>query len=149
MTNNFFRKLKYIPWRSLFIIAGITFAITTAIEILLWLLFNQLDRDSQSEIVRTLVFAPYLPFLIFSTSFASGIGIGALAVYLLETIDKQVFITASVLWSLILCLLVGLVVRSYLPIPDVPIPLILIGTSSLHLISIVLGVFWKGKRYWR
>lgn len=147
--SNFLRQLKYIPWRSLFIVAGITFAITTAIELLLWLLFNQLAQGTQSDITRTLVFARYLFFLIFLVGSASGVGIGALAVFLLETIDKRVFITANVLWALILCLMIGLAIRVYIPIPNINIPVILVGANTISLTGIVLGVFWKGKRYWR
>ncbi len=147
--SNPLRQLRYLPWRSLAIIASITFAIVIAIELLLWMLFNQLAQGTQSNVTRTLVFARYLPFLIFLIGSASGLGVGALAVFLLETLDKQVFINAGVLWALILCLIIGLMIRVYIPIPNVNIPIILVGANIIQLTGIVVGVFWKGKRYWR
>lgn len=138
------RQLKYLPWTSLFIIASMTFAIVTTIELSLWLTYNQLDEGTQLAIVRILAATLYSPLLSLFTVGAIGVGIGALAVFLLETVEKRVFINAGVLWALILCLIVWLIIRSYIPVPA-----LLTGVNQLQLIGIILGVFWKGKRYWR
>lgn len=138
------RQLKYLPWTSLFIVAGITFVIVTTIELLLGLTYSQLDENTQFTIIKVLAATLYSPLLSLFTVGAIGVGIGALAVFLLETVEKRVFINAGVLWSLILCLIIGLIIRNYLPIPA-----LLTGVNQLQLMGIILGVFWKGKRYWR
>ena len=74
-----------------------------------------------------------------------GLGIGGLAVFLLETFCTQLVIHASTLWALILCLLLGLWLKSFLYLPG----LFVVGLSQSVLVGLVLGVFWKGRRYWR
>ena len=138
------RQLKYLPWTSLVIITGVTFASIIALEFLLWLTFNQLDEGMQSTIINVLAVTLYSPLVSLFTSSAIGVGVGALAVFLLETIKKQVSINAGVLWALILCLIVGLIIRSYIPIPA-----FLTNINQLQLVGMILGVFWQGKRYWR
>ena len=142
--SNPLRQLKYLPWTSLSIVAGVTLAIVTTLELLLGLTYSQLDEGMQITIIKILAATLYSPSLSLFTVGAIGVGIGAGAVFLLETLKKQVFINAGVLWSLILCLIVGLVIRSYIPIPA-----FLTDLNQIQLISIVLGVFWRGKRYWR
>ncbi len=143
MTNPL-RQLKYLPWRSLFIIAGITFVIVITLEVLLGLAFSQLDEGTQFQIVNILRVTLYSPALSLLTVGAIGAGIGALALFLLETLEKCISINASVLWSLILCLVIGLIIRNYIPIPA-----LLTAVNQIQLVGIILGVFWKGKRYWR
>ncbi len=143
MTNPL-RQLKYLPWTSLIIIAGMTFVIVTTVELVLWQTYSQLDENTQFTIIKILAATLYSPLLSLFTIGAIGAGIGAGAVFLLEKLEKQVLITAGVLWSLILCLIIGLIIRSYIPTPA-----LLTDVNQLQLIGIVLGVFWKGKRYWR
>ncbi len=143
MTNPL-RQLKYLPWRSLIIIAGMTFAIITTIEVILWLTYNQLDEGTQFTIINILAATLYSPLLSLFTICAIGAGIGAGAVFLLETLEKRISINATVLWSLILCLIIGLIIRRYIPIVA-----LLTDVNEIQLIGIVLGVFWKGKHYWR
>jgi uncharacterized membrane protein len=75
--------------------------------------------------------------------FAFVVGIGALAVYLLEKFYR-LSVNTAVLWALVLCLAVCLVVKSLLPIPDV-----LVKFNEIQLMGIAIGVFWKGRPYWR
>jgi hypothetical protein len=142
--SNPLRQLKYLPWTSLFMIAGLTLAIVTALELLLELTYSQLDEGTQITILKILAATLYSPLLSLFTVGAIGLGIGALAVFLLETIEKQVLINGGVLWSLILCLIIGLIIRSYIPVTA-----LLTDVSEIQLMGIVLGVFWQGKRYWR
>ena len=90
------RQLKYLPWTSLVIITGVTFASIIALEFLLWLTFNQLDEGMQSTIINVLAVTLYSPLVSLFTSSAIGVGVGALAVFLLETIKKQVFFMVDV-----------------------------------------------------
>lgn len=75
---------------------------------------------------------------------AAGVGIGALAVYLFERLYGQVLINTSTLWALILCLILGLGLKSLLPLPG-----ILTGLNYTQVIGLLVGVFWKGRHYWR
>jgi hypothetical protein len=69
---------------------------------------------------------------------------GALAVYLLEWWQKQWLLNNSTLWALVLCLFIGLLLKSFLPLPA-----IFLTASKASLISLAVGVFWKGRPYWR
>ncbi len=138
------RQLKYLPWTSLIIASSMTLAIAITLELVLGLTYNQLDEGTQFTIVRILAATLYSPLLSLFTIVAIGVGIGALTVFLLETLKKKVFINAGVLWALILCLIVGLIIRSY-----IPIPVFLTNVNQRQLVGMILGVFWKGKRYWR
>lgn len=75
---------------------------------------------------------------------ATAVGIGTLAVYLCERWLPQVLLNTSSLWALVLCLLLGLVLKSLLPLPS-----LLLDLSQFTLIGVILGVFWKGRPYWR
>lgn len=138
------RQLKYLPWTSLIIVSSMTIIIVTTLELVLGLTYNQLNQGTQITIVRILAATLYSPLLSLFTISAIGGGIGALAVFLLETSKKQVFINAGVLWALILCLIVSLIIRNYIPIPA-----FLTNINQLQLVGMIVGVFWKGKRYWR
>lgn len=78
--------------------------------------------------------------------FAGVVGVGVLAVYLLEKFFANITANASVLWALVFCLTLCLVVRSFLPVPA---RLVNIYNNETQLIAIVIGVFWKGRPYWR
>ncbi|NEP28299.1 MAG: peptide chain release factor 1, partial [Moorea sp. SIO3I6] len=75
---------------------------------------------------------------------AAAIGVGVLGVYICERWQSQVFLKTSSLWALVLCLMVGLLLKSQLPIPFG-----LVGFSMNAVIGVILGVFWKGRPYWR
>lgn len=132
------RTLKYLPWRSLLQVAGITIAIVTAVEFMLSLGVRQ-----PSIISRTLkiLFQPPLGLLV---TFFIGVGVGALAVYLLERFYTQVTIHTNTLWASIACLILVLWVRLMLPIPS-----ILLSLNEIQAVAMIVGIFWKGKPYWR
>lgn len=136
--NDPLRRLKFLPWRSLFQVAAITAAIVIFLDVLLILGYTHLLALKQS---LSLLYSPPLGLLV---TFAVAIGVGALAVYLLEKLCKLVTINSANLWALILCLAVVFVIKSLLPIPA-----LLFSLDQLGLIGIILGVFWKGRRYWR
>ena len=132
------RRLKLLPWRSLLQISILTAFIVFILELLLVWGF------AQSNFVRntiTMLLSPPLGILM---SIAIAVGIGALAVYLCERWLPQVLLNTSSLWALVLCLLLALGLKSLLPLPS-----LLVNLSNLALIGIVLGVFWKGRSYWR
>jgi CHASE2 domain-containing sensor protein len=75
---------------------------------------------------------------------ATAIGVGALAVYLLERFYQQVIINTASLWALVLCLALFLFLKSLVPLMP-----ILVNFEQIQLIGIILGIFWKGRPYWR
>ena len=137
--NNPWRNLKLLPWRSLIQVSIWTLLIAMAIDFLLILGFTQ------STIIRdALVVALVSPPWSFLAILAAGIAIGALAVYLLERLYGQVLINTSTLWALIFCLILGLGLKLLLPIES-----ILTNLNETQVIGILVGVFWKGRPYWR
>lgn len=131
------RRLQYLPWRSLLQISGLTFILVTLLELLLSL------GTRHSPLIRntlSLMFLPPLGILIFM---AAAVGVGALAVYLWGRYYPQVLINSGSLWALVPCLLLFLLVKSLLPIPG------LVNLTYPQLLGIIVGVFWKGRPYWR
>jgi hypothetical protein len=134
--SNPLRRLKFLPWTILFQDAALTVLIATLLDILIGSLNTPLVRQAY-----TLLFSPPLGILML---IAVSMAVGALAVYLLEKIFRQVVINAAVLWALIPCLVIMIILKSWLPIPFV-----LVDANQSSLLGIVLGVFLKGWNYWR
>jgi len=132
------RRLKLLPWREMLQIAALVNCIVVGLELFLaWGLI-------QSEVfgkIFTLLFGSPLGILI---PFAIAVGMGALAVYFLEYWQQQFLLNRISLWVLVLCVLLGLVLKSFLPIPS-----LLASLSEEALIGVTVGVFWKGRPYWR
>ncbi len=77
--------------------------------------------------------------------FAVPVGIGALAVAVLERWFRQVMITNSTLWALVPCVALWLLLKSFVQLPTVLLP----DVNIVPLVGVVVGVFWKGRPYWR
>lgn len=131
------QRLKYLPWRSLFLLSSLISVIVTVLDYLVVIGYNYSAAIQQA---LTLLFKGPMGILV---SVAIPVGIGALAVYLLEKLYRF-RINTAVLWALVLCLAVCLVVKSLLPIPNA-----LVEMNEIQLIGIAIGVFWKGRPYWR
>lgn len=132
------RRLKFLPWRSLLQVSALTTIILIVLEFLLTLGYTQ-----SPAINRTLDFL-YTGSLGLLMTFVTAIGVGAIAVYLLERFYQQVIINTANLWGLVLCLAVFLLLKSLLPLMP-----ILISLDQLQLVGIIIGIFWKGRPYWR
>ena len=132
------RRLKFLPWLPLLQLAALTTAIIIAIEFLLLLVYANVPAFRQS---LELLFAPPLGILV---NFATAIGVGALVVVLLERLYRQVIINTATLWALVLCLALGLGIKTLLPVPP-----FLISLGQMQLVGAIVGVFWKGRPYWR
>jgi hypothetical protein len=132
-------RLKYIPWRSLLQVSGLTIAIALAVEILITLI------SAQSAAIRRSLLALYSPPLGILVSLAIAFGVGVLAVYLLERFFyRQVVLNTGSLWALVPCIALFLLVKSLLPLP-----IALISLGYEQIVGIVVGIFWKGRSYWR
>ena len=131
------RRLKFLPWRSLFQVSALIALIVVLLEFLLQLGYTQSPAVRR---ILSVLFAPSLELLI---TFAIAVGLGVLAVYLLERLHQQVMINVASLWALVLCLLLVFFVKSLL------LPSILMNLNEMTLVGVIVGVFWKGRSYWR
>lgn len=132
------RRLKFLPWRSLLQVTALVIASVMFLEFLLSL---GLRVEGVAVGLGLLFTSPWAVI----TVFAIGLGVGALATWILERLDPPGYISAPTLWALILCLTLGLLIKSLLPLPL----LNLVRVDYLQLVGVVVGVFWKGRRYWR
>ena len=132
------RRLKFLPWRSLLQVSALTTIILVVLEFLLTLGYTQ-----SPAINRTLSFL-YTGSLGLLMTFFTAIGVGAMAVYLLERFYQKIIINTANLWALVLCLAVFLLLKPLLPLMP-----ILISLDQLQLVGIILGIFWKGRPYWQ
>ncbi len=137
--NNIWQRLKSLPWPELLIVSFITTLTVVATEVLLILSLTYLFvlLKPLNMLFSSPVFGVLIPIGVV-------VGMGALAVYLLEWWQKQWLLNNSSLWALVLCLFIGLLLKSFFPLPA-----ILVSASKASLISLAIGVFWKGRPYWR
>jgi len=136
--SKFLQRLKLLPWREMLQISALVNCIVVGVELFLAWGFTQ------SQPIRngvTLLYESSLGILI---PFAAAVGMGALAVYFLEYWQQQFLLNRTTLWVLVLCVFLGLVLKSFLPIPP-----LLASLSQDALIGVTVGVFWKGRPYWR
>ncbi len=134
--NNPIRHLKSLPWLPLLQIAALTHVIIIAAEIiLLW--------AAQFPLVVKIIKMLFAPPLGLLMPFIIALGVGALAVYILEQ-WKTVYINTATLWCLIACLFLGLVLKSLSPLPS-----LLLFLEQISVFGMIVGVFWKGRPYWR
>lgn len=136
--HNPLQRLKQLPWVPLLLVALLTVFWASVLELILFFSSANLDLVRNA---LALLFEPPLNIILF---FAIAMGVGALAVMFLEIIYPQVIINSGVLWALLFCLLGAMLIRSLLPIETE-----LLQLNSLMLIGAMLGVFFKGKPYWR
>lgn len=130
-------NLKRLPWLVLLQVAILTALAGFLLEYLL--LLAAVIPAVQPVLVALL--APALRWLV---AFGVALGLGALAVIILERFPR-VIINAGSLWGLIACvalvLLLGQAIRLF--------PLGLVRLDQTQLVGIVLGVFFKGQPYWK
>lgn len=136
--RNPLQRLKYLPWLQLSLTAFATTLITFVFETILGI---GVEYSPPVRNVLTVLLAPPLGAF---TIFAIALGIGALAVYWLERVYPQIVINTAVLWALVLCVILAFFLKSLLPLP-----VNLITPSQFVLVGILVGVFWRGRRYWR
>lgn len=137
--NDPLRRLKFLPWIPLLQISLIAVLIAITLDVLL---------------TRTAVAVPVILNLLSKLlsspisvliRLAVPVGIGALVVAILERWFRQVIITNATLWALVPCVALWLFLKSLVPIPTALVPDI----GIVSLVGAVLGIFWKGRPYWR
>jgi len=139
--GNPLRRLSRLPWISLMITAGLTGIWIFVMEFFLG--FGIVRSPLVQNVMVTLLSPPL--GLIFTL--AIGVGVGGLELYLLEIIYPSLRIDTGVMWALVLCLIGAIALKTIL-LADT-LPLTLVSLNQTQLIGAVLGVFWKGKAYWR
>jgi hypothetical protein len=131
-------SLKYLPWRSLFLVAILAVITMKAIDFLVWKSFDYTESSGFAELLSTKI--GNLLFL-----FCEGLAVGGFGVLYLERIGRVGPIYTSTLWTLVLCLFLSLWLSTYLPMKGLG----LVDISEVHVMSLILGVFWRGRPYWR
>ncbi|HEY9880285.1 MAG TPA: hypothetical protein V6D29_17650 [Leptolyngbyaceae cyanobacterium] len=133
-------RLKTLPWLILLQNAALTVLIATVLDILLILALSSLSGAGAGSAL-----VPLLSLLGVVLPILAGIGMGALAVLLMERFFRQVLLDTAVLWALTPCLALMLILKNLIP----QLPSLLVALSYPTFVGIVLGVFVKGKRHWR
>ncbi|MBD2081480.1 peptide chain release factor 1 [Leptolyngbya sp. FACHB-17] len=135
------RPLKYLPWTELMQVALITIGFTILLD---WLLFQVAAIPALRSMIVQLLESP-LAVIVF---LGAAVGVGALAVAITERWFRRIVITNAILWALVPCLLFGFWLRSLLP--DAVFPQLLTpGVNFNSAMGMIIGLFWKGKPYWR
>ncbi len=136
--NDPLRRIKAQPWQPLFLIAIATIIIASIIDYLLLFLIQNVASVQQGF---AFLFNSPLGILL---PLAAAVGIGVLGVYLCDQFRSRIFLNAGSLWALVLCLLIALALTGLIPLPS-----FLVGFSYPSLLGMIVGVFWKGRSYWR
>lgn len=136
--NKFIQRFKNLPWMALWQSVTLTYLIVAIAEVLMiW-------GITQSLALRKMIKILYAQPLDLLILFGVGVGVGALAIYLIEIRPPKIFLNTTCLWVLFLCLLVTLLIyKSIFP------PVLLLSTSQITIMGILMGLFWKGRTYWR
>lgn len=130
------RRLKLLPWRSLLTLASLTTLVVFLAELVL---VASMELPVVRQAVSMLLDSPLRILL----PFAIAVGTGALSVYLGERWFARLIFNKSVLWALVLCLIATSLLKSQIFSTSFT------QFSQIALIGIVVGVFWKGRPYWR
>jgi len=136
--NHFIRRLKNLPWSALLQTVAFTYLIVAIAEILMiW-------GVTQSIALRKMIKILYAPPLGLLILFSVGLGVGALAIYLIQIRASKVILNTTCLWVLFLCLFVALFIYK-----SILTPVILLSTSQVTIMGILIGLFAQGRPYWR
>ncbi|MFK8186726.1 MAG: hypothetical protein AB8B99_25400 [Phormidesmis sp.] len=129
--------MRYLPWSPLFQSAGLTVLVATALDILLGMTLSFIPQLGQFLFTNA--------FLVLVISLAVPFGVGALGLFFTRHFFRQVLLGTDTIWALVGCLLVALIVKSFLQL----IPTLFLGGFSLQTVMMVaVGCFTAGKRYW-
>ena len=140
---NPFRSFKYLPWAVLLQSGALTVLVATALDILLIAAIALVPVGSIPSVPLTRTLLSLLGFVL---PLAAYFGIGALAIAITAGFFRQILLSAETIWALIGCVLLVLLLKSWLAV--VPSGLVG-GLDYVGVMAIVLGAFTQGRRYWR
>lgn len=136
--NDPLRRIKSQPWKPLFLVALATIAIVSIMDyLLLFLIENVAPVQQGFSLIATSPLRILLPLAV-------AVGIGVLGVYICDQFRSRIFLNAGSLWALVLCLIIALALTGLIPLPS-----FLVGFSYPSILGIIIGVFWRGRSYWR
>ncbi|MDA0672834.1 MAG: peptide chain release factor 1 [Cyanobacteria bacterium] len=127
-------RLKTLPWLVLLQAAALTVVAASLLDLLLAIALLNLPQPP--------TFLNGISGLLLVLLAAGGIGV--LAVTVMETIFARVLLNQGVLWALLVCVALFLWLRQW-----VPVPAVLVGLSYYQFVGMMVGLFSKGRRYWR
>lgn len=133
---NPFRSFRYLPWAPLFLSAGLTVLVATAVDVALILAITSVPAIATTLSAAGILLVVF-PFLV-------ALGVGALAIVLTDSFFRQIILRADTIWALVGCVLLILLVKSWLPIPA-----LFVSISYFSMMGVAVGAFTKGRRYWR
>ncbi|MDS3861942.1 hypothetical protein RIF25_14145 [Thermosynechococcaceae cyanobacterium BACA0444] len=136
------RSLKFLPWRSLLSAAITTLTLAKIFDLGLMVVAGQ--SPEMRDFLQTVLTPPWGLLIVILLS----VGLGALAVLFLETWFSPGRIVGATLWGLVLCLLLTLIVIAIIS-GLTRVPAGLLDVNENVLIGLAVGVFWRGRRYWR
>ncbi|MGB7086422.1 MAG: hypothetical protein WBD47_12775 [Phormidesmis sp.] len=136
--SNPFRSFRYLPWGPLFQSAGLSVLVASALDIAL-----QFAIVAVPAIARLFFSTPLLQLAL---SVAAAFGLGALAIVLTSQFFRQILLRADTIWALIGCVLLVLLVKSF--IPGIP-ALFVRGPDYFSIMAVIVGAFTQGRHYWR
>lgn len=136
--NKLIQRLKNLPWSSLLQSVLLTYLIGAIAEVLLiW-------GVTHSQVIQRMMALLYAPPLGLLILLAVGVGIGALSIYLIEISRSPALLNTACLWALFISSVIVLFLYK-----SILTPVILLSTSQITIMGILIGLFWKGKPYWK
>jgi len=134
--NQPWRQLTQQPWGAMAGAAAMALALALAIDQAVTLV----AKSWQPFAMALMAVGQFGAIVLF----AIGLGLGALAVYCAERLYPQIRLHSGSLWALAACVGGELGLISLLPLP-----VLLLAFSELSVIGAIVGIFWKGRPYWR
>lgn len=136
--NDPLRRFKSQPWKPLFGVAFATILIVSLLDVsLVFFISNVATIGNSIALISSSPLRILLPL-------AAATGVGALGVAICDYYRSKIFLNAGSLWALVLCLMIALGVKALIPFPS-----FLLRFSYPIFIGVMIGVFWKGRNYWR
>ena len=135
---NPFQSMRYLPWLTLLLSAGLTILVATAIDILVFFAIAEVPI-----IGRLLLGYDFLQLVL---TILVPCAIGGLALFFTEQFFTQIVLSKETIWALVGCLLLILWLKTWLPmIPALLLP----GVNIVTILMLAVGCFTAGRRYWR
>ncbi|ERN41023.1 hypothetical protein KR51_00024430 [Rubidibacter lacunae KORDI 51-2] len=134
--SDYWRRFQKQLWGLLAQIAAAATVIAAIAEGLL--IYAAVNISAIATVLEHIISSPF-GFLL---PFGASVAVGALGVLLCEHWRPRLIPNVGNLWALVLCLIVGAWLKSYL------LPQNLLLLTSQSVVGLIIGVFWKGRPYW-
>ncbi|HEY9664057.1 MAG TPA: peptide chain release factor 1 [Allocoleopsis sp.] len=139
--RNPLQRLRYLPWLQLSMAALLTALVIAIVEYSLFMVAGQIPAIG--NVLLFLFSSPFVAIL----QFLLAIGVGAVAVISLDKLYPGMVINTAVLWALVPCVLLAIGLKSLLLEGSMGGGLV--SLNEISLFGMIVGIFWKGRPYWR